>query len=156
MLCIKPFEESDAQFLCSLLSDREIFELTCAEKYGEFPLCPADILAYYQNPAALPFTPFYENKAAGHILIEKRENSAHLGSVIIKPELQGLGLGKETFSFAVSKARELGADFVTIGVFEENSRALSLYLSQGFEIFEKSARVLNGQSKPYLLLRKDF
>lgn len=156
MLKLKMFEEKDAEALCALFKDREVYELTCAEKYGKYPLKADDFLSYYKNPAVFPFTPVYNGEGAGHIIIENCGDRFHIGSVVIKKEFRGLGLGKETFCAAVLKAKEMGAGCVTIGVFEENAPALSLYLSQGFSVYDESERLLKGVARPYLLLKKDF
>lgn len=65
--------------------------------------------------------------------------------LFIRPELQGLGIGRALLQFAVS---EMGA--ILVDVNEQNPRAIGFYERMGFRVFGRSP--LDGQGRPFPLL----
>ena len=155
MTRLKPFKKEDAVRLSLWLSDEQVFELVCGGKYGEYPVSAEDILNYYNALSnAYPMTAFFEDRAVGHILIVKSGENVLLGSVVIDSAERGKGLGKKMLKEALKFSLEnLGAREVTIGVFEQNLGALSLYKTLGFKEDKKEKRPYLNEQRPYILLK---
>ena len=155
MLKLKPFKKGDAAFVAELLRDEKTYALVCGQKYGSYPVKSNDIICYYERlENARPMTAFLEERAVGHILVSISGECALLSSVIIDPNERGKGLGKKMLLLALELAfKSCGAKQISIGVFEENLGALSLYKSLGFKEDKKEERTFLGQPRPYLLLK---
>ena len=155
MLTLKPFKNSDAAFFAEFLKNEQTYALICGGKYGDYPVKAEDIINYYAALSnAYPMTAFFENRAVGHILIVKSGQSVLLGSVVIDSAERGKGLGKKMLKAAVNYAFEnLGAKEITIGVFEQNLAALSLYKSLGFVEDKKEMRSFLNEKRPHVWLR---
>lgn len=70
------------------------------------------------------------------VLIASRiaHHAAHIGQISIVPAFQGLGLGRRLIDRTVAGFRQSGFDCVSLAVTKENSRALRLYESCGFQV----------------------
>lgn len=79
---------------------------------------------------------FVDQKILGtcDLFIYKRPQLQHRVSfgIGIEKSLQGKGLGKEISLIAINFAKDLGAEYIDLGVLEGNIRAKSLYESLGF------------------------
>ena len=155
MLTLKPFENCDAQYVAELLKNEQTYALVCGGKYGNYPVKAEDIINYYSAlEGAYPMTAFFEDRAVGHILIVKSGDAVLLGSVVIDSAERGKGLGKKMLKEAIKFSLEsLGAREVTIGVFEQNLGALSLYKSLGFEENKKEMCLFLDYERPYIWLK---
>ncbi len=155
MLKLKPFKKSDAAFVAELLRDEKTYALVCGQKFGDYPVKSDDITRYYESlEKVCPMTAFLEGRAVGHIDISISGESALLSSVVIDPNERGKGLGKKMLLLALELAfKGCGAKEISIGVFEENLGALSIYKSLGFKEDKKEERAYLGKPRPYLLLK---
>ena len=59
--------------------------------------------------------------------------SAHLEVLAVAQEVEGRGVGKALVTAAESKARELGAETMTLHVFGVNVRARGMYERLGYD-----------------------
>ncbi len=155
MLTLKPFKNSEADFVAQLLKNEETYALVCGNKYGQYPVTAQSITDYYSGlSSAHPMTAFFEGRAVGHILVVKNGANAVVGSVIIDDAQRGKGLGKKMLVAALEYAfKTLGAREVSIGVFEQNESALSLYNSLGFKETARESRTFLKKECPYLWLK---
>ena len=80
-----------------------------------------------------------DNQIQGIILVTLRdemlshEPSAHLEAIVVSPKARGQGLGRRLLMRTEERVKALGAESLTLHVFSNNTRARSLYRSQGFE-----------------------
>ena len=80
-----------------------------------------------------------ESKILGFVMVTLREEmlshrpSAHLETIVVHPEAQGVGLGRRLMSHTEQKVKTLGAESLTLHVFRANHRARALYEKQGFD-----------------------
>ena len=51
------------------------------------------------------------------------DNAFEIQRIYISQAFQGMGLGKKLFEFALQEARDLGCDWVWLGVWERNFKA---------------------------------
>ncbi|SMP05152.1 Acetyltransferase (GNAT) family protein [Muriicola jejuensis] len=67
----------------------------------------------------------------------KDARAIELERIYVLPEYQKMGIGKGIIKEVVQKAIELGKDYIWLGVWEENLKALSFYEGLGFIKFGK-------------------
>ena len=74
---------------------------------------------------------------AGHVMIQRRpgRHYAHVGeiAIIVSNAQRGLGLGRSLMQTAIEWGRAIGLAKLSLRVFPDNQRAISLYRSLGFE-----------------------
>ena len=70
------------------------------------------------------------------VLIASRiaHRAGHIGQISIAPAFQGCGLGRRLIDTTIAAFRESGFDSVSLAVTKENTRALNLYESRGFQV----------------------
>lgn len=61
-----------------------------------------------------------------------QESVAYIGLLLLVESHQGYGIGRRATDFATTVAREWGCSVLRLGVLEDDSRALSFWLGQGF------------------------
>ena len=141
-MVLRPYGEGDAATIISWIENEFSFRQWCADRYGGYPITPADMNALYDKMRKTvkfyPFTAVDENeKPVGHFIIrytDEERKIVRIGFVIVDNARRGAGLGKEMMKKALEYAfGVLGAKKVTLGVFENNARAEKCYRSVGFD-----------------------
>ncbi|WP_304507696.1 GNAT family N-acetyltransferase [Anaerotignum sp.] len=137
---LRRYEEFDAKYVVAWVQDEIVYYQWCAGLLGEYPLTEEKINAYYNNlPKDVTFwamTAEIEDEVVGHITLrfaDEERKTVRLGFVLIAHARRGQGIGKELVSVAIRYAQQvLGAQQITLGVFEENIFARKCYESLGF------------------------
>ena len=132
MLRLRPYKAGDAQTITTWLKDEFALRQWSADRYGSYPITPADMNAYYDN-----------EKDSGRSWGMRFPHAdsleeLRLGFVIVDDAQRGRGYGKEMLSLAVRYAFEfVGVQKVSLGVFENNTAALHCYEACGFRRVER-------------------
>ena len=84
------------------------------------------------------------------------ENSLEIQRIYILNESKGLGIGTVLMNLAEKKARELGASFIWLGVWEKNFPAQKFYTDKGFRRFSEHAFVLGDDIQTDFLMKKEL
>lgn len=93
-----------------------------------------------------------DEKVVGYISYEiKSEKHVYLGDLVIDPEYQGQGFGREALTHVLQELEK--TERIDLTVHPENNVALKLYLSLGFQI-ESRGENYYGDSEPRLVLVK--
>lgn len=146
MLRLRPYKAGDAQTITTWLKDEFALRQWSADRYGSYPITPADMNAYYDNEKDSGrnwgMTAFDENGIVGHFTLRFPHADSleelRLGFVIVDDAQRGRGYGKEMLSLAVRYAFEfVGVQKVSLGVFENNTAALHCYEACGFRRVER-------------------
>lgn len=138
MLRLRPYKACDAHTITKWIKNEYAFRQWSADRYDRYPITPDDMNSYYdRNKGTFAMTAFDESGVVGHFTLryprEQDQSEVRLGFVIIDDEKRGRGLGKEMLLLAVRYAFEfLKADKVSLGVFENNTAAVSCYRACGF------------------------
>lgn len=145
MVRLRPFKPQDADEVCRWIGeDEKAFMMFTAGRYN-YPLEAEEIVSRHygferENDAFMMTALDESGRVSGHFIfrmLDFEKNSVHMGFIIVSPEKRGKGFGKEMVCKAVSFAHEiLGANRVTLGVFENNKAAYNCYLSSGFKVTE--------------------
>ena len=144
MLRLRQYKKCDAQSVVRWINDERIFQLWGGERFGKFPI-DADVIneKYFgsngdctEEDNFFPVTAFDEQGAAGHFIMRYTggDNKAlRFGWVITDSSRRGRGIGREMLTLGIEYAFEIyKAEFVTIGVFENNVPAYRCYKAVGF------------------------
>ncbi|WP_183073375.1 GNAT family N-acetyltransferase [Roseinatronobacter ekhonensis] len=79
-----------------------------------------------------------------------------LATLYIRPPLQGQGIGRALLSHAVSLAAGRSSPVLWLTVNCENQRAQGFYTAHGFSVAGRTQFVLDGQTYPNAVLRRDL
>jgi len=140
MLRLRPFRTPDAKEIITWTSAPEEFYKWSAGIMGDYPVSEKRILeavsAREDNPRYFPFTAFDEDGLVGFFTVRtpgEDDKKVRFGYVIINPEKRGMGYGKQMLSLGLKFVFDVyGAEEVSLGVFENNDKAIKCYKSVGF------------------------
>ena len=138
---LRPYKSCDADKIVSWIKDERAFRQWSADRFGDFPLTADELNAYYAeqdlNDRHLEFTAYDEQGVCGHMIMrftDDERKTVRFGFVIVDDERRGQGLGRKMLILAKDYARDfLGAEKITLGVFENNPAAHGCYLAAGFK-----------------------
>lgn len=106
-------------------------EENCPDR-GRASLTFDKLVSEYESNT-LMFGYFLDKKIVGFIALEAKGNGVcKLNDIIILPEYRQKGIGKELLEFCKSKALELGANKVTLGMIDDNQFLGNWYIKNGF------------------------
>ncbi len=136
---LRPYKQTDAEYICKWTADEYTFAQWCADKFT-YPLTAEQLHSYYHsyekdNKGWLMTALDQKGTPVGHLLMRRanyQSNSVHLGFIIVDSTLRGKGYGKEMVSLAVKYAFDiLLVRRVTLGVFDNNPNAHYCYKAAG-------------------------
>ncbi|MEO0982061.1 MAG: GNAT family N-acetyltransferase [Pseudomonadota bacterium] len=79
-----------------------------------------------------------------------------LHRIYVHSDRQGVGVGRILLTWTINRARERGAEDLYLGVWSENSRAIAVYESRGFDIVGRYGFPVGGQTDEELIMRKSL
>ena len=148
MLKLRPFEAADADTVAGWVTDERTQRWWSGGTYPAFPVTGADMIArYVPREGEEPFLPMIaedEKGPAGHLAFrytDPEHKTVRLFFVIVDDARREKGLGGELIRLALDYAfHELGAERVTLGVFDTNPRAWRCYQREGFRFVPREER----------------
>lgn len=133
-LRLRPYNINDADKILSWSKDERSFYKWSAGVLGEYPITKEQ-LGFVNNLMA--FTAIDDNEIVGFFTMRRpSENFDELrfGFIIVDSEKRGKGYGKRMLQLGVKYAKEiLGANKISLGVFENNESAYHCYKAVGFK-----------------------
>lgn len=84
------------------------------------------------------------------------ENALEIERIYVLKQFQGQAVGKALFEKSLQLAREAGVEFLWLGVWEENHRALAFYRKNGFTEFGKHLFKLGEDEQTDLMMKLDL
>ncbi len=146
MLRLRPYKSCDAETIEKWIRDEEVFNKWGGLLFGDFPISAKTIDDMYllKNGRCEEPDNFYpwvafddKGNVVGHFIMRYLHGDRKIlrfGWVIVDDHLRGKGYGKQMLSLGLKYAFEImGADKVTIGVFENNEPAHRCYVGLGFQ-----------------------
>lgn len=135
-----PLNPEEGKEILGWLKDEYHFRLWSADKYSHYPISAGEMNAFYREKAKSEqlkaFTVYDDGGRKGHFTLrcpENKEAEWRMGFIVINSAFRGKGLGREMLRLGTSYAFEkLGAEKVTLGVFEQNEGARRCYTACGF------------------------
>ena len=144
MLKLRPYKPCDAETIVSWCKDEESFRRWTSDRYDSFPITAEDMNKKYIDNNGdcpdldnfYPMTAFDESGIVGSLILRfnnKERSIVRLGFIIVDDTKRGKGYGKKMVQMATQYAFEfLGAEKVTLGVFDNNPSAYHCYKAAGF------------------------
>lgn len=148
---LRPYKYGDAEKIVTWCNQEDIYFKWSGGRFGTWPITAQNIDSKYreQNGDCKEADNFYPmcavdgEELVGQLIMRYTEgNHKHIrfGWVILDPEKRGCGYGKKMLQLALKYAFEiLGAEQVTIGVYENNLPAQYCYAAAGFRKNEQVA-----------------
>lgn len=150
MLKLRPYKCCDAETIISWCKDEASFRRWTSDRYDTYPITAADMNNKYvdcngdcpEPDNFYPVTAVDEGAVVGHMILrytDARQKTLRFGFVIVDDTRRGMGYGKGMIRLAMAYAfRILGAEKVTLGVFENNLPAYRCYEAAGFRKVEQA------------------
>lgn len=153
MFTLRKYRKDDADIILSWITDEKSFRQWSADKYKTYPATAEDVNAFYSEikpNGAMPFMFCDEGKPIGHFILRPLSDEAvptvRIGFIIVDSSIRGKGYGKAMLNTALEFAFEnLNTQRVTLGVFENNPKALKCYESVGFKQWGDTVCNINGE-----------
>ena len=154
MFTIRDYNKNDAEKILSWITDEKSFRQWSADKYKTYPATADDMNSFYDGiskEGAKQFVFCEDGKAIGHFVLrpdpDGDAHSARLGFIVVDSSIRGKGYGKTMLLKALELVFDtLGKRRVTLGVFENNPKALKCYQSIGFTQWSESVCVINDEA----------
>ncbi|KIA83252.1 GNAT family acetyltransferase [Kaistella solincola] len=83
----------------------------------------------------------------------QHENSLEIERIYVLKEFLGKKVGQILFNHALQIAKEKKVDFVWLGVWEKNERAINFYLKNGFEKFGQHSFFLGTDEQTDIMMK---
>jgi len=130
-------------------------------KYVETRMSAAQLALELENPESDFFFAIDGGSVVGYLKVnvgaaqtESHENALEIERIYVLESFLGLSLGQQLFELAQSIALERGVDFIWLGVWAQNHRAIRFYEKNGFEVFGEHIFMLGDDAQMDLMMRK--
>jgi len=84
------------------------------------------------------------------------QKSLEVERIYIVKEYYGKGIGQRLLNFALQIAKQQQMDYVWLGVWEENHRAIQFYLKNGFITFDKHVFMLGEEVQNDFMMKLEL
>jgi len=74
-----------------------------------------------------------DEEVVAYVIYWQIRDDVQVNNIAVHPDCRGLGLGESMTRYAIARARESGAVFMTLEVRQSNTPAVTLYRKLGFE-----------------------
>ena len=151
---LRPYKSCDAEKIAGWIKDEEALRKWSSDRFGEYPVTAQDInFKYIENNGDCeqpdnfyPLTAVVDGEVVGSLIlryIDEKQAVLRVGFVIVDDSIRGKGYGKQMLQLAIKYAFDiLGAEKMTLGVFDNNPSAYYCYKAAGFkEIDEEGCSV---------------
>jgi diamine N-acetyltransferase len=170
MITIRKVEIAEADTLL-VLSKKTFYEFFAhlndeanMEAYASVAFTPQCILDQLTNPDSEFYFALYEDDIVGYMKLnfndaqnEFKDNDAlEIERIYVSGEHHGKRIGKLLLDFAINIARNKQFDYVWLGVWEHNYKAMGFYEHNGFELCGSHEFLLGGDKQTDLLMRKEL
>jgi ribosomal protein S18 acetylase RimI-like enzyme len=151
---------------------RQTFSETFAEgnteenmkKYLEEGFSNEKLTAELKNPDSEFYFAIQENEVIGYLKINhgqsqtelKDETAMEIERIYVLKDFHGKNVGQVLYQKAIDIAKEKNADYVWLGVWEENPRAINFYMKNGFVEFDKHIFVLGDDEQTDIMMRLEL
>lgn len=110
------------------------------------------ILAYYKGEISA-----YIKTNIGRAQTELQENQGlEVERIYVRTAFKRRGIGKALINYAIKQAHDLGKQYIWLGVWENNSPAISFYKKLGFLTFGDHSFELGNDLQRDLLMKKNL
>jgi len=134
------------------------------EAYVAIAFAPERMLSELTNPDSEFYFALIQDDIAGYIKLNfkdaqnefKEENGLEVERIYVSGEYHGRHIGRQLLNFAVARGVELQKDFIWLGVWEHNQKAIGFYRAHGFEVCGSHDFMLGEDRQTDLLMKKSL
>ncbi len=83
----------------------------------------------------------------------KDEKALEIERIYITKAYQGKKAGQQLYEKAIQEAKNKNAEYIWLGVWEKNHKAIEFYKKNGFEVFDKHIFTLGDEEQTDLMMR---
>ena len=83
----------------------------------------------------------------------KNDNALEIERIYVLKEFHGQNIGQQLFEKALERALSQKVDFIWLGVWEENKRAIQFYTKNGFIAFDKHIFKLGDEEQTDIMMK---
>jgi ribosomal protein S18 acetylase RimI-like enzyme len=131
------------------------------EKYLSRHITREKLLDELKNPGSEFYFAMNDEQVIGYLKLNrgkaqtelKSENSLEIERIYVVKQYQGEGMGKLLLSKAIESARNQDMEFIWLGVWEKNEKAISFYQKSGFKTFDKHLFRLGDDEQVDIMMR---
>lgn len=131
------------------------------EKYLQESFNTAQITLEIYNPDSLFYLAFWENEPIGFLKVNLGgaqteslyKNTLEIQRIYVLKAFHGKKIGQLLLDKALEIAKQHLVDYIWLGVWEENHKALHFYNKNGFVTFDKHIFVLGNDQQTDLIMK---
>ncbi|MBN2851511.1 MAG: GNAT family N-acetyltransferase [Clostridia bacterium] len=167
---IRKCDENDFYALqeLSIFSFKETFEAYNTEdnmkSYIEEAFNTEKLMNELNNPYSHFYFLYFNNSLAGYLKLNEAkaqtdihdQSSIEIERIYLKKEFQGKGLGSVLLNRAIAESLTMQKDYIWLGVWEHNHRALSLYEKNGFIVSGKHYFIMGDDKQLDYIMTKNL
>ena len=132
------------------------------ETYSSINFTMDNMIAQLNNPDSEFYLAFNGDEITGYVKINyndaqndiKDKNALEVERIYVAAEHHGKYIGKQLLTFALDKAIAKQLNYVWLGVWDKNEKALAFYKRNGFEQFSTHDFWLGDDKQTDLLMKK--
>ncbi|RYD77472.1 MAG: GNAT family N-acetyltransferase [Sphingobacteriales bacterium] len=134
------------------------------KKYLSAEFAPEKLAAELNDSNAAFYFAEFDNNIVGYLKInfgesqtELKDNKAlEIERIYVLQEFHGKKIGQLLYEKAIQIARQHNADYVWLGVWEENPRAINFYNKNGFVEFDKHIFKLGNDEQTDIMMKLEL
>lgn len=131
------------------------------EKYLEEGLSLEQLTAELNNPNSEFYFAELDNNIIGYLKLNfgqsqtelKDDKALEIERIYVLQEFHGKKVGQLLYEKAIEIAKQKNADYVWLGVWEENPRAIKFYQKNGFVAFDKHLFKLGNEEQTDIMMK---
>jgi ribosomal protein S18 acetylase RimI-like enzyme len=164
---IRPVQSSELRNLHHIAKSTFVEAFAVQNTASDMQKYVAEFLSYekieseFQNPESQFYFAEADGVLLGYLKINSGkaqtesflENALEVERIYVSSPFQGKGVGQLLFDYAVEKGRSEEFDWIWLGVWEKNLRAIKFYKRNGFVEFNQHQFLLGGDLQVDLLLK---
>ncbi len=134
------------------------------EAYVAVAFAPEKMLSELTNPNSEFYFALIQGDIAGYIKLNcqdaqnefKDENGLEVERIYVSGVYHGKHVGRQLLNFAIDRGIKLQKDFIWLGVWEHNQKAIGFYQHHGFEFCGSHDFILGEDRQTDLLMKKQL
>jgi ribosomal protein S18 acetylase RimI-like enzyme len=131
------------------------------EKYLEEGFSLSKLQGEIDDPNAEFYFVMQDNNIIGYLKLNigqsqteiKNDNALEIERIYVLTEFHGQNIGQQLFEKALERAHAQKVDFIWLGVWEENKRAIQFYTKNGFIAFDKHIFKLGDEEQSDIMMK---
>ena len=141
---LRPLEESDGEFLCSIFANNEEYYKIFYDPEKNADNWSKRIITFLKNKLWKHYIVMIEgNKPIGWFGYIDEEKTRTLIIIVFKKEFNHLGYGSKVMSDFIDDCKKSNVTTIFVNVNEDNIKAINFYKKFGFEIYDMEIAVCN-------------